>query len=63
MKGRMVLTIGVALVISLGIPLLAFQGSDSLTGPWKGDWGPSASDRNRDRESRPGCNTSRESLV
>ena len=46
MKGRMVLTIGVALVISLGIPLLAFQGSDPLTGTWKGDWGPSASDRN-----------------
>ncbi len=26
MKGRMVLTIGVALVISLGIPLLGFPG-------------------------------------
>jgi hypothetical protein len=46
MKGRMVLTIGVAVVISLGIPLLAFQESDPLTGTWKGDWGPSASDRN-----------------
>ena len=46
MKRRMVLTIGVALVLGLGIPLSAFQGSDPLTGTWKGDWGPSASDRN-----------------
>ncbi len=47
MKRKMVLVIGVALVLGLGIPVLAWQGSDPLTGTWKGDWGPSASDRNQ----------------
>ncbi len=47
MKRKMALVIGIALVLGVGIQLFAWQGSDPLTGTWKGDWGPSAADRNQ----------------
>lgn len=46
MKSKMVLCIGVVFVLGLGVPLLASQGSDPLTGTWKGDFGPNPNDRN-----------------
>jgi len=37
-----------ALGLALAIPAFAQQsGGDPLSGTWKGDWGPSASDRNQ----------------
>ena len=39
--------VALLICVTLAIPLLAFQrGSDSITGTWTGDWGPSPGDRN-----------------
>ena len=38
---------GSALALALAAPAFAQQSSDALSGTWKGDWGPSASDRNQ----------------
>jgi hypothetical protein len=39
--------LGSALALTLAAPVFAQQAGDSLSGTWKGDWGPSPGDRNQ----------------